>query len=159
MSARFNFEAQNDDFEGIPLTFRFKLDLLGVELSPEAWRRLPLPERRALMRRPVRTRGEQGSLQVFLQEALRRQGADLRPADPERLARERRAWGDLRRVPEEVEARAQACGVPVLLRDWANLDDVERYGLYRLAVEPGERRDCAAAYHELVHLAWGTVFA
>lgn len=159
MSLNFKFEDQDDDLETIRMSFRLKLDLLGVDLPPEDWCRIPREERYQLCRRPVRNGTEREILRITLEAILKKVGLPIRTADPERLRRERAAWSDLGRVPGEVVEQGKACGIQVGPEDWSRLDDLERYCLYRLALEsPGPLR-LMEAYHEVVNRSWGAVYA
>ncbi len=124
---QFAFEDPNPGLILLPLAARRALDVAGLKLSLEAWRSLPLEERRLLA-----AAGTGASVAV---DAVERVALRARPA-PERIAPEPEP---LELVPElaETERRAE------LERAWPSLTALERYALVKLArskkADPAER--------------------
>jgi hypothetical protein len=140
MFRKFKFEeALYEALQDIPYSVRQKIDLAGLRLTTEAWRRLPPEERGVLCHISVRSQGEREVYRAFLILALSRLGLTPEVLEAERLREERARWEDPLHVPEEVAESSSRAGLPVAEDDWLMFDDTERYVLFRVSQEKPER--------------------
>jgi len=137
MFKQFKFEDElYRELERIPLSTRCKLEGLGLELSQEAWNRLPLAERWVFCHLPVRSRGERDCYVHYWTHILRREGM----APPQGAVRPtgKRPWEDISRVPSEVAQKTRELNLPLFWPEWIKLDDLERYAVYKLCLDQAE---------------------
>jgi hypothetical protein len=139
MFRKFKFEESlYDGLTAIPLSTLYKLDAVGLELSPEIWRGLPEEERRVLCHLSVRSLGEKNCYNRYVLHLLRRAGESPVFLEPEKMKRERSEWENPVRIPTAVHQQAVAAGFAMAQEDWLKMDDLERYALFKLS---GEKRD------------------
>lgn len=134
--------------EQMPLSTRFKMERLGLQLPLPAWSQLAPEERWVLCHMPIRSRGERECYVAYLAYLLRRQKV---PAPAGAAApSERKAWEDLSRLPPEVAQKGRELNLPLYWPDWIKLDDMERYIVYKLCVEKAPDSQIHQAVQELL---------
>jgi len=127
--ALFAFEGDfQTDLRCIPMLVRHRLDECGIKLSLKDWVKLG-PQFRAVV---LESAGK-AKLQKFEDEVEnlvgRRTGApparcDIDPAP---------AWANVKKIPDEVTAKAAAEGVVITPAQWAALAPLQRFALYKLS--------------------------
>src|SRR5581483_10161915 len=136
MFRKFKFEeAHYQDLSAIPMSTRYKLDRVGLQVDPKTWSQFSMEERRVLCHLSVRSQGEVECYEEFLASLLRRHKAKIEKRDPLESRRERGEWENLNRIPEQVYLRVLKLKKLLTPQEWIDLDDLERYVLYRLSLE------------------------
>lgn len=132
MFRQFKFEEPlYQKLERIPLSTRYKLEMLGIPLPAENWRRLAPEIRHVLCHLSIRSRGERECYAQFLAYVL--QGQKL--SGPFKTVPEpatKRAWEELSRLPAEVAQKMKELNLPLFWPEWVKLDDMERYVVDKL---------------------------
>lgn len=133
----FDFERDlYPDLKCIPMSVRYKLDLVGLKVSLTAWNRLSLGLRKQLLSGwPADTDAERSALREWLMNWLRTTSTQ----PPRELTLEHPAWEVLSHVPEAVTDSASSCHPPITLAEWSALTLLERVALVKLARSTHER--------------------
>jgi hypothetical protein len=118
-----------------PFSARYKLDVVGIRIKSDVWKKIPLEERNVLCHLSVRSQGERDAYREFVILAIRRTGAEPDFSDEIRLQSEREQWENPARIPLTVAEASLSVGLPLRLEDWLKFDDMERYVLFRAAQE------------------------
>lgn len=154
MFRKFKFEESvYEKLQSIPLSTQYKLDKVGAALSLKSWKRFSGEERAVLCHLPVRSQGELECYRGYLGFLLRRSNEKLEEADPEASHQNQAQWENLSRVPEPVYLKALQMRVLVTPGDWIQMDDLERYALFRLSTEKYSQEPFARALHEFLGLS------
>lgn len=136
MFRKFKFEESiYEKLQDIPLSTRYKLDRVGLQLGVKSWNRLSAEEKRVLCHLSVRSQGEMECYKEYLLFLLHRLKEKPEWQDRETGKRERAQWESLSRVPENVYLKALSLKGLLTPVEWIRLDDLERYALFRLSVE------------------------
>ena len=153
MFRKFRFEENiYPDLADIPMSTRFKLDRVSIQLSPKSWGHFSIEERRVLCHLSVRSQGELVCYRDFLAFLLRKHKEKLEKRDPESTRQERSEWENLNRVPEMVYFRILKLKKLITPSEWIGLDDLERYVLFKLAQEKRNDEVFAQAFEEFLPL-------
>ena len=143
----FQFE---QDFVGqwrcIPLCVRRKLDLIGLKLKLTHWLAMPQKQRQEL----VDWQDDATSLQR-LRDHLRH----LTKSMPEGMAKDlpvaiNEAWQCLDVVPDQLKQAAALRSVELTNRAWADLRELERFALCKLARPGHDHHNLDAAFIEVL---------
>ncbi len=138
MFKQFKFEESlYEDLEQIPISTRFKLEMLGLEFPQEVWDRLPLAERWVFCHLSIRSRGEKECYTAYLSHVLRREGV-LGISPDLKLLSSQKPWEDIARLPGEVAQRMGELNLPLFWPEWIKLDDLERFAVYKLCRDHAE---------------------
>ena len=142
----FEFEqALDPDLKRMPISVRYKLDLLGLRVSATAWSRLSLATRKQVVQGwPVATPRQRAALREWLLNWLR----TTRTEPPREIRVSEPAWNDRCHVPEAVAELTAGCNPPLSLHEWAALELLERVALVKLAQSPPERAQVPTALTE-----------
>ncbi|MEY4808550.1 MAG: hypothetical protein RLZZ206_2939 [Cyanobacteriota bacterium] len=143
----FAFES---DFIGtwrcIPLCVRRKLDLSGLKLKLNHWLELTQPQRQELVDWPDGPDALQGLKQHLLARTAAMADGQAKPLPPA----ENQPWQDSSRVPLEVERAAGQRGVRLEAACWAQLGELERFALCKLARPGHDHHNLDSALAELL---------
>lgn len=132
MFKQFKFEEPiYRELEQIPISTRFKLEMLGLEFPQDIWEKLPLAERWVFCHLSIRSRGERECYTDLLSHVLQREGRSGLPGGPSK-GLERKPWEDLSRLPSEVAEKMRSLNLPLFWPEWIKLDDIERYAVFKL---------------------------
>lgn len=154
MFRKFKFEESvYEKLQSIPLSTQFKLDKVGTALSLRSWKKFSSEERAVLCHLPVRSQGELECYREYLQFLLRRLNEKMEEAGPEPSSQDKAPWENLSRVPEPVYLKALQMRVLVTPGDWIQMDDLERYALFRLSTEKYSQEPFARALQEFLGLS------
>lgn len=135
MFRQFKFEeALYQKLEEIPISTRFKLETLGLDLPLEIWNQLVPAERWVFCHLPIRSKGEKECYTGYLAYVLKRQGVQS-PVVREAPPVEKKVWEDLSRLPAEVAQKMRDLNLPLFWPEWIKLDDMERFTLYKFCRE------------------------
>ena len=136
MFRKFKFEESlYASLQEIPYSTRYKMDVVGLRLDLAAWKKLPLEERNVLCHLSVRSQGERDAYREFLVMTLKRSGSEPSFSETMRLENERAQWENPGRMPTAVVEASFRAGLPLRTDDWLRFDDMERYVLFRVALE------------------------
>lgn len=153
MFRKFKFEeAHYRDLSAIPMSTRYKLDRVGLQLEPKTWAQFSMEERRVLCHLSVRSQGEVECYEEFLASLLRRNKGKIEKRDPLESRRERAEWENLNRIPEQVYMRVLKLKKILTPQEWIDLDDLERYVLYRLSLEKYNDEVFLQAFEEFLRV-------
>ena len=142
--------AFEQDFIGswrcIPLCVRRKLDLCGVKLKLNHWLQLSKDQRQTLVDWPDGA----DSLEQFRQH-LR----DCTRAMADGMAKDLPTvsgapWQQLAELPSAVQEAATARGVVLSLEQWAQLSELDRFALCKLARPGHDHHNLEAAFSEVL---------
>ena len=134
MFRKFKFEEPlYEGLTAIPLSTQFKLDRVGLHLSLKNWNRIALEERQVLCHLPTHSQGELECYRGYLAYLLRGLREKCEEVDPPTVLKERAQWENLHGVPEGVYLNALRFRVLLSPENWIELDDLERYALFRLS--------------------------
>lgn len=142
--------AFEQDFIGnwrcIPLCVRRKLDLCGVKLKLNHWLQLSQDQRQAL----VDWSDAVDALEQFRQHLrdCTRSMADGMAMDL--LPVSGAPWQQLTELPAAVQKAATARGVLLTLEQWAQLSELDRFALYKLARPGHDHHNLEAAFSEVL---------
>lgn len=149
MFRKFRFEESiYPDLKHIPMSTCFKLDRAGIRLDQGQWAQFSLEERRVLCHLSVRSQGESKCYRDYLCFLLKKQKGSLPKAALEVRDPEAEEWENLGRIPEVVYLRILKMKRFITPQEWIDLDDLERYVLYKLAQEKQNDEVLAQAYEE-----------
>ena len=142
----FDFErALDPDLKRMPISVRYKLDLIGLRVSATAWSRLSLATRKQVVQGwPVATPRQRAALREWLLNWLR----TTRTEPPREIRVTEPAWNDRCHVPEAVAELTAGCNPELSLGEWAELELLERVALVKLSQSPQERGDVPTALAE-----------
>jgi hypothetical protein len=153
MFRKFKFEEPlYGDLDSIPLSTRCKLDAVGLDLPPAAWKALAREEKMVLCHLSVRSQGEKDCYRGYVLHLLKRLDQSPVFLDFARLEREKSEWENPVRIPREVEEQAGKAGFAISQRDWLKMDDLERYALFKLSASPSGTGPFKAALEEFLPL-------
>lgn len=153
MFRKFKFEESiYPDLPRIPLSTQYKLDRVGVQLTLKSWNRLSQEERNVLCHLSVRSQGELECYKEYLLYLSRRLKEKVEWTDPNAGSREKVQWETLARVPEGVYLRALRLKVLMNPADWIQMDDLERYALFKLSLEKEPLELFAKALQEFMNI-------
>ncbi|HUO56953.1 MAG TPA: nitrate reductase associated protein [bacterium] len=151
MFRKFKFEEDlYASLSSIPLSTQFKLDRAGYRLPVKTWNQLSLEERNVLCHLSVRSQGELDCYRNFVEHVFRKLKEKPEKPEPTTLLHERALWENLAQVPEGIYLRALKLKVMLSPEDWLQLDDMERYALFRLAIETASEKVFHAALEEFL---------
>jgi len=151
MFRKFRFEDRiYPDLNDIPMSTRFKLDRVGFQLEPKGWSRFSQEERRVLCHLSVRSQGEVDCYRDYLDFLLKKYKEKVAKRDPESTRQERSEWENLSRIPEMVYFRILKLKKLITPQEWIDLDDLERYVLFKLAQEKRNDDVFALAFEEFL---------
>lgn len=132
----FRFEQQKASLiETIPWNLQFKLEKVGVSLSLKLWRSFAPQERWVLCHLPVRSRGEIRCFRQYLEFLSKRAGGEALFSSDFKEKTQSKPWENLREVPPAVRQAAARIGETLTIDAWIGMDDIERYVLFRTALE------------------------
>src|SRR6185295_4089076 len=99
MFRQFEFEKKlYQKLEGIPVSTQFKLEMLGLEIPLDAWKKLAIEERWVLCHIPIRSKGERECYADYLAYLMVRSGVLSRTSPA--VSPERKPWEELSRIPQ-----------------------------------------------------------
>lgn len=151
MFRKFKFEEEfYEKLSDIPLSTRFKLDRIGIQLSAQSWNRFSHEEKLVLCHLSVRSQGELECYKEYLLYLLQHTHEKAIELDPEISRKEKAQWENLSRVPESVYMKALAFKALITVEDWIRLDDLERYVLFKLAEDQYNEAHLAKALEEFM---------
>jgi hypothetical protein len=154
MFRKFKFEEDlYDKLQAIPLSTRFKLDRIGIKVTPKNWNRFSNEEKHVLCHLSVRSQGEVECYKEYLLYLLHRLKEKAEWPDPEALKRERSQWENLTRIPESVYLKVLTLKGLITPVEWIRLDDLERYALYRLSTDRYSETQFARALEEFLGIS------
>jgi hypothetical protein len=130
------FEFEKDfagAFQCIPMAVRYKLDLSGVKLSLNQWKRFTEDDRRDLLARQCETAPETTQFREQLAALITTRAGEA----PKFLAVEPApAWENRDAVPNQVIAFARSLDIkPPTLAQWQSLSILQRFTLLKLSRE------------------------
>lgn len=134
-----------DSLRCIPMIVRYKLDTSGIKLKLPEWVKLIVDEKRELAEKPCFTPFEIAQYRQYLIELVagrcQKTVSELPPVDA--------SWDDLGAVPAEVQQKAEEwqCA-PLSLRQWIQLDVLQRFALVKLSRSGHEGRNFPRALQE-----------
>jgi len=142
--------AFEQDFVGswrcIPLCVRRKLDLIGLKLKLSHWLELSQAQRQQLVDWPDQAEALQ-QLREQLQAWTRPMAdGEARPL-PVAVAE---PWQRSKPIPEEVQRAARQRQVGLSAQQWAELGELERFALCKLARPGHDHHNLEAAFAELL---------
>ncbi|EDX84494.1 conserved hypothetical protein [Synechococcus sp. PCC 7335] len=142
----FEFE---QDFVGslrcIPMVVRHHLDTCGVKLKLEHWNHFTQAERQALVDWPCQSEDEAQLYREKLQALITAQTGvpaktlAVQPQPP---------WMDLSTIPEQVRNRFAQQGIPLTLKQWTELTELQRFALIKLSRPSHENKNFMPAVKE-----------
>ena len=136
MFRKFKFEENlYRKLQDIPLSTRYKLDKVGIRLTPKAWNGFSHEEKLVLCHLSVRSQGELECYREYLAYLLHRLKEKVESLDPKEVQSEKSQWENLSRIPESVYLKALPLKGLITPVDWIRMDDLERYALFRLSQE------------------------
>ena len=136
MFRKFKFEESlYATLQKIPLSTQFKLDRIGVRLPLKTWNRFSPEEKNVLCHLSVRSQGEMECYKEYLSFLSRRTKEKVEWSEPQASLKEKAQWESLARIPEGVYLRALRLKVMLDPGDWIQMDDLERYALFKLSLE------------------------
>ncbi len=143
----FHFEM---DFVGnwrcIPLCVRRKLDLIGVKLKLSHWLEFTREQRQALVDWPdhlPELNGLRDHLRMFTQFTAEGMVKDLPTAVDE-------PWQIVVMVPDVVQQAALNRSISISVGQWADLWEIERFALCKLARPGHDHHNLDAAFSEVM---------
>lgn len=144
MLRQFAFEQEiYETLECLPMAVKRKLDRVAVKIGRKDWAAMGRGERIAMCHLPTGSEEECEALRLFVREAIARQG--MEPVSlPEAV---RRLAEPPAEIPAAVADSARGVGFLLDQREWARLDDDQRYALTKL-IDPGKKRKLARALAE-----------
>lgn len=152
MFRQFKFEeALYQKLEQIPISTRFKLESLGLDLPLAVWSQLVQAERWVFCHLPIRSKGERECYNGYLTYVLRRHGFPLPKRETASMGK--KAWEDLSRLPSEVAQKMRDLNLPIFWPEWIKLDDMERFCLHKFCKENADNTLIQQAVQEFLGLA------
>ena len=138
------------DFVGtwrcIPLCVRRKLDLIGLKLKLSHWLELSQAQRQQLVDWPDQAEALQQLRDQLLEWTRPMADGEARPL-PAAVAE---PWQRSEPIPDEVQRAAQQRRVALSAQQWAELGDLERFALCKLARPGHDHHNLGAAFAELL---------
>src|SRR5581483_652247 len=151
MFRKFKFE---EDLYGrlqdIPMSTRFKLDRIGIKLTPKCWNRFSKEEKHVLCHLSVRGQAEEECNKEYLLFLLGRLKEKAEWVEPEISKQEKSQWENLSRIPENVYLKVLTLKGLITAVEWIRLDDLERYALFRLSSDKYSGPQFARALEEFL---------
>lgn len=150
MFRKFRFEEANHPKTGyVPLATRYKLDMVGLQISRKSWTRFLEEEREVLCHLPVRSQGEKECYKRFLAHLLAKKGERVEYSDPAEIQRDKEQWENPILIPASVCRKMKEAGFLLNEEEWLRMDDLERYVLFRLSKENDQLNTFDEALKEL----------
>jgi len=142
--------AFEQDFVGswrcIPLCVRRKLDLIGLKLKLSHWLELSQAQRQQLVDWP-----DQAEALQQLREQLQAWTRPMADGEARPLpVAEAEPWQRSKPIPEEVQRAARQRQVGLSAQQWAELGELERFALCKLARPGHDHHNLEAAFAELL---------
>lgn len=145
-SPYFEFE---QDFVGslrcIPMSVRHSLDTCGVKLKLAHWNQFDTAERQALVdwdcSTPEAAKTYRERLQALIVE---KSGSPAKTLDVDLLP----DWRNVSKIPVQVEEKFQSQQVPLSVRQWAQLSELQRFALIKLSRPSHENNNFLPAVQE-----------
>lgn len=142
----FQFEADFvQSLRCIPMQVRLKLDTCGIKLKLPQWNRFSSQERETLVDLPCETQDEIRLYRELLQRLVL---AHTKEVATELSIEPHPAWEDIKTVAPSVQEKAQAIGVDITQKHWANLTVDERFALIKLSRSNHENHNFLPALKE-----------
>jgi hypothetical protein len=132
------------------MSTRRKLDLAGAKITLKAWNRLSAEQRAYFCEASVETSEDRQQYRRRLQAALEPQGGAVKELDAARVQADRALYTDRRSVPRCVSERLASAGATLAVPQWAAMDEVERYALFKLAQGGHEHANLLPALREFL---------
>lgn len=147
-AAQLQFFRFERDFEAtldcMPMSVRLKLDLCGLKLPLNQWRELPTEARRTVLDAQCACAVDVRRLRRFLELSIASVGGHC----PKPVALLEAQWQDLERAPAQVQGALDLAGLPAISSEaWAQLDDLQRFALWKLSGR-GQTRNLVPALTE-----------
>src|SRR5580698_1636860 len=154
MFRKFKFEEDlYEKLQTIPMSTRFKLDRIGLKLTPKTWNRFSSEEKQVLCHLSVRSQGEVECYKEYLLYLLHRLKEKVEWFDAEASKREKTQWENLTRIPESVYLKVLTLKGLLTAVEWIRLDDLERYALFRLSTDKYSETQFARALEEFLGIS------
>ena len=151
MFRKFKFEEDfYDKLRCIPFSTRHKLDLAGVKLSLKSWNLFSEDDRLKLCGASVQTEEEGNRYRESLAALLGNLGEPVKLLDPAQLESEKAQWGDPNRIPEAVAVKISQLGLTLRPEDWRDLDDLQRFTLFKLSQGKHDHANLGPALKEFL---------
>jgi hypothetical protein len=133
-------------FQCIPMAVRYKLDLSGVKLSLNQWKRFTEDDRRELLALQCETAPETAQFREQLAALIATRAGEA----PKFLAVEAApAWEDRDAVPDQVIAYAKSLEIdPPTLAQWQSLSVLQRFTLLKLSRQSHDNVNFVPALRE-----------
>jgi hypothetical protein len=129
----------------IPMIVRYKLDSCGIKLKLPEWAGFNLSDKESLARLPCYTSLEVENYRQFVCQLVRSyfgHEASILPDVND-------SWNDLDQVPHEVEEKAAEWNCEkISIRNWIELDVLQRFALVKLSRSGHEGRNFPVALQE-----------
>lgn len=150
MFRKFKFEQEfYDNLRCIPFAVRHKLDLTGVKLSMKIWNRFSDDERRKLCEMDAEG-PEATRYRELLVSLLQKLGEPAKFLEPAQLEQEKIQWANPNQIPEDIVAKTSQLGLAIQLEDWKNLDNLQRFVLFKLSQGKHDHLNLAPALKEFL---------
>jgi hypothetical protein len=142
----FQFEADFvESLRCIPMQVRMKLDTCGVKLKLADWNQFNQEERQQLVELPCTSAIEIQTYKDWLQNLVRsKTGNPAKELD----INPQPAWLDATVIPQELQAIANDRGVTISLRQWQQLNSLQRFALIKLSRPSHENHNLLPALKE-----------
>ena len=145
-SPYFEFE---QDFVGslrcIPMSVRHSLDTCGVKLKLEHWNQFNQAERQALVdwdcSTPEEAEGYRERLQALIEK---KSGSPAKTLDVASSP----DWQNTSEIPAQVDEKFQTQNIPLSVKQWAKLSELQRFALIKLSRPSHENNNFLPAIRE-----------
>ena len=144
----FFFTFENDfvnTLKCVPMIVRYKLDSCGIKLRLAEWAKFSLEDKKALAYMPCYTAREVAKYGDYVKKIVRKhyshEASTLTFVDD--------SWNKIHEIPVEVQKKAAEWDCPeVTLKNWMNMDTLQRFALVKLSRSGHEGQNFPVALKE-----------
>jgi hypothetical protein len=129
----------------IPMSVRLKLDCCGVKLKLHQWMKFAAEQRQGLVDQPCQDPEQIQTYKKVLCELIEKvcqEEAKCFEPDPNP------AWNQLDQIPEKLQNKASEHNIVISLVFWRQLEQLQRFALFKLSQPGHENRNFLPALQE-----------
>lgn len=143
----FDFEEDfmEENLRCIPMTIRYKMDMVGIKLKLAEWSKFHVDERVALATMTINTDDEKEVYNKYLSDLIEKRANNLASLIE---VEEKYPWDNLDEIPSILLEQTKQHNLSISLEQWQHLTTLQRFALFKLCKSRHENKNFPIAMKE-----------
>ncbi|MBP6431670.1 MAG: nitrate reductase associated protein [Ferruginibacter sp.] len=149
----FNFEEDfvEENMRCIPMTIRYKMDIVGIKLKLSEWSKFKIEERISLATMSINDIEEKAKYKIYLSNLIEKSANSLPSLI---IVEENHLWDNLNEIPTILQTQAHQFNITISQLQWQKLTTLQRFTLLKLCKPGHENKNFPKAIKEFGLVAY-----